>query len=714
MAILISPGTDVTVIDQTFYIPALATTVPVIFGVTAAEKTQPDGVSIAAGTYEYNKLRPVTSVAQSLALYGHPKFYRDDLGNMLHGDSRNEYGLAAMNYFLGIGSVAYFIRANVDPDDSREHLAELWTAKMLLAATKARDDVAARIAAINAANGWSVGNPNYVTSMTINDLWPYVTAALTQHVYSAYPFREKDVDPDFVTWSNTDTYAVGDYVYYNGGNWLNGKFYRSLAASNNNHVPTSLGSNWEVVDVSWKNTPVLFTADRPTSPMKVFAGPSGYSGVATDTYIGLQGMLKDIETVSYYTEHVYDDWSSSVASYPVGTIIRDASDSNYYICQIINGTAETGGAQDPSVQHMVSGVPYWKLISGDNKVTPVELYNVMIDAGDDFLYTKEFQTSTLLGVDDAARRPALVTALQSAVLNTRDLYSEGVEYTLILAPGFPELADDLNLLNQNNYSEAVPVTDGPMNMDPDDYVTWANAASASALSLPSGRALPSGFPNRQRGDNCYYYGASVITNTTGDDVVVPNSVIGLRQIAYSDYISYPWFAPAGFPNGQLTGVSRVGYLSGDLGTITKFVDAPLTKGQRDLFAQSNINAIPFLYGSGYVVFSQTNSASVVSEMSSINVDRCVKYIKRGLRKYSRPFLFKPNDQYTRDQFKSFVEAFLGELVTLRALYDFAVLCDSSNNTPDRVARKEMWCEVAIQPVTAIEFIYIPITVQKPN
>lgn len=718
MAILISPGTDVQVTDQTFYIPALATTVPVIVGVTAAEKVQVDGVTPAVGTYESNKLRAVTSVAQSLALYGHPKFYTDGSGNPLHGDSRNEYGLATMNYFLGIGSLAYFIRANVDPDDSRAHLVSQWTTKIQLAAAKARDDVAAHIAAINADNGWVSGNPSFVTSISINELWPYVQAAYATYVTSAFPFREKNVDPSFVVWNGTDTYAAGDYVYYDGGSWINGKFYRSLTNSNTNNVPTGLAPNWQEVTISWKNTPNLFLADRPTSPMKVYTGPSGFSGAATDSFIGLLGILKDIETVSYYTGNVYPNWSNATGSYAVGTIIRDNVDGNYYICQVVNGATETNGVHIPSSGDTITintvSTLYWKQISGDNKVTPVELFNVIVDAGDEFIYTKEFVTSTSLGQDDAARRTSIVTALQNAVINTKDLYSEGIEYTLLIAPGYPELADDLNLLNQNTYSESVAITDGPMNMDPQDFITWANAATASSLGLPSGRVLPSGFPNRQRGDNCYYFGASVITNTTGDDIVVPNSTIALRQIAYSDYITYPWMAPAGLPNGLLTGVSRVGYLSGVLGTATTFVDAPLTKGERDQFAQANINAIPFLYGSGYVVMSQTNSASVVSEMSSINVDRCVKYIKRGLRKYSRPFLFKPNDQYTRDQFKSFVGAFLGELVTLRALYDFAVLCDKSNNTPDRVARKELWCDVAIRPETAIEFIYIPITVQKPS
>ena len=64
-----------------------------------------------------------------------------------------------------------------------------------------------------------------------------------------------------------------------------------------------------------------------------------------------------------------------------------------------------------------------------------------------------------------------------------------------------------------------------------------------------------------------------------------------------------WFAPAGIPNGLVTGASRIGYLRGELGTATEFVDAPLTDGDRIQFALSKINAIPFIDGSGYVIFS---------------------------------------------------------------------------------------------------------------
>ena len=59
-----------------------------------------------------------------------------------------------------------------------------------------------------------------------------------------------------------------------------------------------------------------------------------------------------------------------------------------------------------------------------------------------------------------------------------------------------------------------------------------------------------------------------------------------------------------------------------------------------------------------------------------------------------------------------VERFLGELISQRGLFDFVTVCDSSNNTPARIDRNELHIDVAIQPVKAVEFIYIPIRIQN--
>jgi hypothetical protein len=88
------------------------------------------------------------------------------------------------------------------------------------------------------------------------------------------------------------------------------------------------------------------------------------------------------------------------------------------------------------------------------------------------------------------------------------------------------------------------------------------------------------------------------------------------------------------------------------------------------------------------------------------------YIRSQLTKLARPYVFEPNDSITRDEIKGAVESLLLELVGLRALYDYAVVCDESNNTPSRVDRNELYVDIAIEPVKAIEFIYIPVRIKN--
>ena len=48
----------------------------------------------------------------------------------------------------------------------------------------------------------------------------------------------------------------------------------------------------------------------------------------------------------------------------------------------------------------------------------------------------------------------------------------------------------------------------------------------------------------------------------------------------------------------------------------------------------------------------------------------------------------------------------------RGIEEFVVICDETNNTPARIDRNELWVDVAIEPVKAVEFIYIPLRVKN--
>lgn len=99
-------------------------------------------------------------------------------------------------------------------------------------------------------------------------------------------------------------------------------------------------------------------------------------------------------------------------------------------------------------------------------------------------------------------------------------------------------------------------------------------------------------------------------------------------------------------------------------------------------------------------------------MDRINVARLIIHLRRQLELVTRPFIYQPNDKLTRDEVKNVINGLLLELMGLRAISDFLVVCDETNNTPTRIRRDELWVDIAIKPIRAVEFIYVPLRLRN--
>ena len=113
---LTSPGVQVTVIDESQYIPSAVNTVPYFLIATAQNKVSGDGVTVAAGTTaaNANKTYLVTSQRDLVATFGVPFFYNTTTGTPINGYELNEYGLLAAYSALGVTNRAYVQRANIN------------------------------------------------------------------------------------------------------------------------------------------------------------------------------------------------------------------------------------------------------------------------------------------------------------------------------------------------------------------------------------------------------------------------------------------------------------------------------------------------------------------------------------------------------------------------------------------------------------------------
>ena len=291
-----------------------------------------------------------------------------------------------------------------------------------------------------------------------------------------------------------------------------------------------------------------------------------------------------------------------------------------------------------------------------------------------------------------AQRHMVVEAMQGALSGNEGIRAEAVYFNLIAAPGYPEMMDEMLGLNKDKKEIAFVVGDTPLRLEGTTTAIKAWADDNTVADAYAG----------------VYYPHGLSTDLSGNDVVMPASSIALRTIAFSDQVSFPWFAPAGLTRGVVSNASQVGYVNDE----DEFVRVRLTEGQRDIMYMNRMNPIADMPGTGLVVFGQKTMQSFASAMDRINVARLVNYMRYNLDQLSRGFLFEQNDKITRDNIRDAVERFCGGLVSERGLYDFLVVCDESNNTPARIDRNELWVDIAIQPVKSVEFIYIPLRIRN--
>ena len=303
-----------------------------------------------------------------------------------------------------------------------------------------------------------------------------------------------------------------------------------------------------------------------------------------------------------------------------------------------------------------------------------------------------------------AQRKSVVQALQAMVNSNTDIRDEeSRQFNLMACPGYPELIGEMVTLNTDRRLTAFVVGDTPFRLTPDatSLNEWASNVRGALEDNDNGAVSFDEYLGM-------YYPAGFTSDNAGNNIVVPASHMALRTMVLNDQVAFPWFAPAGTRRGGVSNATSSGYITSE----GEFKSVALNTGQRDTLYTNKINPITFLNGAGLVVFGQKTRARNASALDRVNVARLVVYLRVQLELLAKPYLFEPNDKITRDQIKAAADQLMLELVSLRALYDFVTVCDESNNTPARIDKNELYLDVAIEPVKAIEFIYIPLRIKN--
>jgi len=154
--------------------------------------------------------------------------------------------------------------------------------------------------------------------------------------------------------------------------------------------------------------------------------------------------------------------------------------------------------------------------------------------------------------------------------------------------------------------------------------------------------------------------------------------------------SFPWFSPAGQQRGTLNNAVKLAYNP--------------SKAQRDLLYPARVNSIVNQPGVGVILFGDKTGLSYASAFDRINVRRLFLTVEQALQRSAEAQLFELNDQTTRANFVNIVEPYLRDVQAKRGVYDFLVICDETNNTPDVIDNNEFRADIFLKPTKSINYI----------
>ena len=302
-----------------------------------------------------------------------------------------------------------------------------------------------------------------------------------------------------------------------------------------------------------------------------------------------------------------------------------------------------------------------------------------------------------------AQRFLIVKALREAIDTSTQLRENQAQFNLMACPQYPELAPNMEVLNNDRGNTGFGIVDTPLRLTPDQIVTWATDNNGLGVVTGDGN-LSAGDPYAAT-----FYPSCTTTDLTGNIVVTAPSHMMLRTIIRSDSVAYPWFAPAGLRRGVVDNALQIGYLGAQTG---EFQPLGVNQGLRDVLYSNNMNPVTFIPGTGIVNFGNHTLQGNATALDRINVARLVAFIRGRLEIIGNQYLFEPNDTITRAAITNQVTALMVDLVNKRGLYDYLVVCDLTNNTPSSIDRNELYVDIAIEPVKSVEFIYIPMRIQN--
>jgi hypothetical protein len=160
----------------------------------------------------------------------------------------------------------------------------------------------------------------------------------------------------------------------------------------------------------------------------------------------------------------------------------------------------------------------------------------------------------------------------------------------------------------------------------------------------------------------------------------------------TDQTRDPWYSPAGVNRGAIKNVVKLAWNP--------------TQAQRDAIYAVGVNPVVSFPGQGTILYGDKTLVTQPSAFNRINVRRLFIVLEKAIATASKYALFELNDEFTRAQFIALVEPFLRDVKGRRGVYDYRVVCDTTNNTPEVVDANKFVGDIYIKPARSINYIQL--------
>lgn len=160
----------------------------------------------------------------------------------------------------------------------------------------------------------------------------------------------------------------------------------------------------------------------------------------------------------------------------------------------------------------------------------------------------------------------------------------------------------------------------------------------------------------------------------------------------TDTTNDPWWSPAGFNRGSIKNVVKLAWVP--------------NQTERDTIYSIGVNPVVSFAGQGTILYGDKTMQTKPSAFDRINVRRLFIVLEKAIATAAKYSLFEFNDEFTRAQFVNLIEPFLREVQGRRGIYDFKVVCDTTNNTPEVIDSNQFIGDIYIKPARSINFIQL--------